>query len=246
MKKLMIIVCVVLTGCMFNAKEDVTINIEQATSDSLDLVNTKFTLWNSTKDSVKVFITLNGYTDSIDIKEHVQSVDGIFGCTQSGLVGSFYIGANDTMSYVSHKWLAGNMTFNAQPVNCRSVDLPNGINLFEYNLNNNQESIDISAVTGVNCIIDVKLNGGPNWMATPAFPDVRHFMNDTMWHNTNKLGVFPYGCTNCINDQGKQACQTPSEKGDSTHICNPTRAAGVHGGEVFVTFLGYTPVDCLK
>ena len=64
--------------------------------------------------------------------------------------------------------------------------------------------------------------------------------NDSMYKNTNRVGVMPYGCTNCINTDGKQPCQTPSETPDSARVCNPTRASGEKGGQIIVIFNGFT------
>ena len=200
--------------------------------------NTELVLVNDTRDTVLVYLTLSGYPSGDSV--HVQDVHGIFGCEQTGLVGSFNMYPGDTLGYTSYKWFSGNVSFGGQPINCPTAEFPTGVNLFEFNLNCGQESIDISAVGGVNSMMEVDLYDGPNWEATTAHPDVRHFYNDSMWHNTGLVGVFPYGCTNCVNTEGKQACQTPSEKPNNNNICNPTRAAGVRGGIVMVTFKGFT------
>ena len=63
-----------------------------------------------------------------------------------------------------------------------------------------------------------------------------------MWHNTGIYGVFPYGCTNCTNTQGKQSCQTPNEKPNTEKIGTPTRNTNKKGGKIRISFLGYTPV----
>jgi hypothetical protein len=213
--------------------------VEVVITDSL---NTTLAVYNASQDSVLTYLTLGGGYDST----FVQNVNGIFGITQSGLVGSFYIQPGDTLFYQSSLKLSGNIGFGSQGVNCFSTQWPTGVNIFEFNLNENQESMDISAMGGVNSIMSVQNIGGPSWAATPAFPDVRLYYNDTMWKNTNKLGVFPYGCTTCTDTIGKQLCQTPNETPDSTHICNPTRAAGVRGGLVLLTFKGYTNIHICK
>ena len=206
---------------------------------------TKLSLVNTTKDTVLVYLTLSGYPAG-DSLIYVQNVNSIFGCTQSGLVGSFTIPPYDTLSYTSSKWFSGNVSFGAQPMNCTTTAWPTGVNPFEFNLNDGQESIDISAMGGVNCILAVDLIGGPQWQASPSNPDVRSFHNDSMWKNTGLVGVYPYGCTNCTNDQGKQPCQTPSEKPNSEPICTPTRSANVRGGTVLVKFKGYTNTEICK
>jgi hypothetical protein len=235
MKKLIIlVVCMIMISCSTVINEDVTINVDESalpTSTELKVVNT-------TKDSVLVFLTLSGYPASDTL--HVKNVNGIFGCTQSGLVGSFYLAAGDSTTYTSTQWFSGNVGFGTQPMNCTVTAWPTGANPFEFNINNNQESIDISAMGGVNCILQVDLIGGPQWQASPKYPDVRYMYNDSMWKNSGLIGVYPYGCTNCTNTDGKQACQTPNEQPNSDPICTPTRAAAEHGGTIRVSFLGYT------
>lgn len=235
------VVLLIVIGLYFITKSKPEPVIPVPPADS----KTEFTLVNSTEDSVLVFLTLSGYPDA-DSVLYVQNVNGIFGCTQTGLVGSFWIPSQDTVSYTSSKWFSGNVGFGTQPMNCTTTAWPTGSNPFEFNLNNGQESIDISAMGGVNCILSVDLIGGPQWQASPSYPDVRSFHNDSMWKNTGLIGVYPYGCTNCTNDQGKQACQTPSEKPNSEPICTPTRSANVHGGQVLVKFKGYTNTEICK
>lgn len=220
----------VIMSCTVSVQEEETISV---TPDSL---NTTLAVYNGGQDSVLVYLTLGGGDDST----FVQNVNGIFGITQSGLVGSFYLQAGDTVFYQSSLKLSGNIGFGSQGVNCFTDSWPTGVNIFEFNLNEDQESMDISAMGGVNSIMVVQNIGGPAWAATPSFPDVRLYFNDTMWKNTNLVGVYPYGCTTCTDTIGKQSCQTPNETPDSTRICNPTRAAGYRGGLVLLTFKGYT------
>lgn len=216
-----------------------TVQEEEIVVGNADSLNTTLAVYNGGKDSVQVYLTLGGGYDST----FVQDVNGIFGITDSGLVGTFYLQPGDTVFYQSSLKLSGNIGFGSQGVNCFTSQWPTGVNIFEFNLNENQESMDISAMGGVNCIMVVQNIGGPMWAATPSFPDVRLYSNDTMWKNTNKLGVFPYGCTTCTDTTGKQSCQTPNETPDSTRICNPTRAAGYRGGLVLLTFKGYTNTE---
>lgn len=240
MKNLFIlVVCMIMISCSTEIKEELV--IDECSSAP---INTQLTLVNNTKDSLLVYLTLSGYPAADTI--HVKNVNGIFGITESGLVGSFYLPAKDSVSYISTLWFSGNVSFGSQPLNCSTTAWPTGVNPFEFNLNNNQESIDISAMGGVNCLLTVDLIGGPEWQASPAYPDVRTFYNDSMWKNSNLIGVYPYGCTNCTNAQGKQACQTPNEQPNSKPICTPTRAAGVHGGNVRVAFIGYTNYQICK
>lgn len=200
---------------------------------------TEFRVVNSSADSVLMYLTLSGYPDSV-ATNYVQNVDSVLGCTQVGLNGWTYIHANDSVSYTSSKYFSGNISFGTQPLNCFNTLWPTGMNLFEFNLNEPQESLDISCMAGVNCIMKTELIGGPSWPASVLYPDPRILQNDSMYKNTGKVGVYPYGCTNCTNTEGKQSCQTPSETPDTLAICNPTRAKGQNGGLVRVSFKGYT------
>lgn len=89
------------------------------------------------------------------------------------------------------------------------------------------------------------VDSGPDWPADTAM-NPRLLQNDSMWKNTGRVGVYPYGCTNCTNTEGRQQCQNPSETPNQYNICNPTRASGVHGGVVRLAFKGYTNLEPLE
>lgn len=98
----------VIMSCTVSVQEEETISV---TPDSL---NTTLAVYNGGQDSVLVYLTLGGGDDST----FVQNVNGIFGITQSGLVGSFYLQAGDTVFYQSSLKLSGNIGFGSQGVNC--------------------------------------------------------------------------------------------------------------------------------
>lgn len=200
--------------------------------------NTELTVINSTKDSVLMYLTLSGY-NLPEKPKYVQNVRGILNCPQDGLQGFVWVKPNDTLSYISTKYFSGNISFGTPPLNCSNDKWTLGVNIFEFNLNNPQESIDLSCMAGVNCIMKVDLVGGTNWPADTSL-NTRVIENKEMWHNTGIVGVYPYGCTNCINTDGKQLCQTPNETPNEYRICNPTRGKGERGGKVQITFKGYT------
>lgn len=202
------------------------------------LANTELRVVNETQDSVLLFLTLSGY-DSAQAPSYVQNVNGIFGCSQTGLNGQVWLHAQDSVSYTSLLYLSGNISFGTPPLNCPTSTWKTGMNLFEFNLNEPQESIDISCMAGVNCIMRVDLIGGPSWPAN-IIPDPRVLQNDSMYKNTNRVGVYPYGCTDCTDTSGRQACQYPTDTPNTDAICNPTRAKGDRGGLVRVAFKGYT------
>jgi hypothetical protein len=202
---------------------------------------TEIRVVNNSQDSVLVYLTLGGGFDST----FVQNVNGIFGCSQTGLVGSFWLASNDSVQYTPTLSFSGNLSFGTQPLNCADSTWKTGVNIFEFNLNEPQESIDISCMAGVNCIMRCDLIGGANWLADTCL-NARVLQNDTMYNNTGRVGVYPYGCTNCTNTEGKQPCQTPSETPNKYKICNPTRATNEKGGVVRVSFLRYSNWQILK
>jgi len=206
--------------------------------------NTGFEVVNSTNDSVQMFLTINSPADST----WVQSVDGIFGIPSgSGLQGSVWLQPNDTLSYTPTLQFSGNIAFGTGPLNCPSQDWVTGVNIFEWSVNvpeGSNEGLDLSCVAGVNCIMCIDLVGGPDWLANGK--SIRTIENKDMWHNTGIYGVFPYGCTNCTNTEGKQECQTPNETPNTDKICTPTRAINEKGGLIRITFKGYTPVPAEK
>jgi hypothetical protein len=201
--------------------------------------NTSFEVVNTTKDSVLMYLTINSPTDSTC----VQSVDGIFGIHNNSLQGSIWIQPDDTFKYTPKLTFSGNISFGTPPQNCPSKEWANGVNIFEWSVNvpkGSNESLDVSCMAGVNCIIRVDLIGGAYWITNGKI--ITSIQNKEMWKNTGIYGVFPYGCTNCINTKGKQSCQTPNEKPNKEKICTPTRNTNRKGGKIRVSFLGYTPI----
>lgn len=201
--------------------------------------NTGFEIINTTKDSVMMYLTINKPTDSTC----VQNVNGIFGINSSQLRGSVWLQPNDTLKYTPTLSFSGNVSFGTPPQNCPTQQFVNGVNLFEWSVNvpkGSNEGLDLSCISGVNCIMKIDLIGGADWVSNGK--SVRTIKNKEMWHNTDIYGVFPYGCTNCTDIQGKQSCQTPNEKPNTEKICTPTRNTDEKGGKIRISFLGYTAV----
>jgi hypothetical protein len=201
--------------------------------------NTSFEIVNTTSDSVLMFLTINAPADST----WVQGVNGIFGINETGLQGSVWVQPNDTLKYTPTLTFSGNISFGTAPQNCPSEKWYDGVNIFEWSVNvpkGSNEGLDISCMAGVNCIMRVDLIGGAEWLANGK--KVTSIQNKEMWHNTGIYGVFPYGCTNCTNTNGKQPCQTPNEEPNTEPICTPTRKTDAKGGLIRISFKGYTPV----
>lgn len=230
---LFIIIVVIMQACFFFDKEEVV----------TEKSKTEFILINATSDSVDVFLTLGSDTNCVN------NVNGIFGIESSGLQGSFLLMPNDTIVYVSPdgKAFEGNISFEYPPSNCvDSVNYPSGINLFEFNINNNfsyiqnpQETIDISCVSGVNSSIVCKLSDS-TWNAGSTVPYVKTFRNSYLYNNVGLIGVYPFRCDVCTASKNPPVCSDklkPSEP-QKNNTCNVQRNASLSGGSVTVIFNG--------
>jgi len=187
-------------------------------------------------DTITAYLTLGGCEGCLT------DVKGIFGITDSGAQGSFTLIPNQELSYSSPAGSAfeGNICFLAPPINC-----PNGNNICEFALNNNntsdtmaQETVEISCVAGVTYIAKYTLKDGGNWTATTGYDSIRTFHNDTIGANSGKIGVFPYGCDDCTKSTDKRpSCVTNPEPAQKLPICNVSRNARQSGGSVLIEYL---------
>lgn len=202
---------------------------------------TVLSLENHTNDTITVYLTLNQSSG------YVNDVNGIFGIKSTNKKqGSLILYPNDVKTYVSPNGLAinGNIAFNDVPLNCPYV----GATLFEFNLNNEhtvvnaQETVDISCVAGVNAYGEINLNAGigGNWTDNVHPDPITTIQNKPLYQNTGISGVFPYGCTNCINTDGAPDCKgRPSYATPNTQkICTVQRNATESGGTVHIVYLG--------
>ncbi len=195
---------------------------------------------NSSANDVEVWLTL-GNVDGFII-----DVNGIFGITGSGLQGSFTLHAGEELEYIPENGISGNLSFGTAPINCPTTEFPHGVNIFEFCLNNEsqsgspQETIDISAVAGVNSLLKATLSGGGEWNAGTAHTGITSIENASLYSNTGLIGVFPYGCDNCTSSDEPPFCEghPEYETPQSEPICNIQRDAVNHGGSVTVEFLG--------
>lgn len=207
------------------------------------LARTKFQIINGTDSAVTVFVTL-GATEGC-----LQNCDSIPYVTDSiaPLVGSFVLGAHDSTIVWSPDSLGfnGNVSFNTQPLNCATAQFPNGVNMFEFIINNSfqagnpQETVDISCVAGTNCGIICELSGGNVWNAGPGFDSIQDFRNNIDGKNSGVVGVFPYGCDGCVDAINPPACDSISTDRQKFPICTVQRnAVNCGGGLVRVVYLG--------
>jgi hypothetical protein len=246
MKKLFLIIAsaLLLNCCVFENKQ------KQSALEAISS-RTEMLLINGTSDTVAVFLTLGSDTNCVD------SVTGVFGIIGSGLQGSFNLLPNDTVSYISPLGRAfeGNLSFTTAPNNCPDTLLyPFGINLFEFNLNDNfsyianpQETIDISCVSGVNSAISCSVTDS-TWNAGTMYPVVMTFRNSFIYDNTFRVGVYPFGCDTCNGIKSPPICpnQKKFAQPQKNKICNVQRNASSCGGKVYVTYNGVLNGTILK
>lgn len=233
---LFITLAVLMQACFFFEQKDE----EVLASES----KTEFVLINGTNDTVTVYLTLGSDTNCVN------NVNGVFGIQGSGLQGSFLLYPNDTTNFTSPdgKSFEGNLSFGFAPSNCPdSLNYPLGINLFEFNLNDNfpyiqnpQETIDISCVAGANCSITCNVSDS-TWNAGTTYPVVMNFSNSFLYENTYRVGVFPYGCDDCTASVKPPSCPNHRKyaQPQKDKICNVQRNASSSGGKVTVTFCGF-------
>lgn len=212
------------------------------------MIKTALELTNGTGRDVLVFLTLGAVTGCVQNVAEIPFVTTVV----NPLQGSFTLPANGWVSYTppGDLGLNGNFAFGTPPINCPTVEFPNGVNLAEFILNNGfqgpgaQETIDISAVAGVNSFIKFSMAGGGGWNAGSSEPAVNEFENKGLSENVGLVGVFPYGCDCCTSSVSPPECSgppPPPPHGDcqSAPICNVQRDAVSAGGTVSITFLGF-------
>jgi hypothetical protein len=211
---------------------------------------TSMTVYNHSKDTVLVYLTLGTTPGCV---RNVNEVDWVQDTVQGqrGLQGTFLLMPGDsTVSYNSDTLgFNGVLSFNFAPDNCPSPSYTNGINQFEFIINNSfqagnpQETVDISCVHGVNGVIRVNLSDS-NWNAGPTIPMVQSFANTMDKNQLGIAGVFPFACTHCTDYIGAPTCIPLPQPVNKTAICNVQRNANNNGGTVKVIWLG--AVNILK
>lgn len=199
---------------------------------------------NDSKTSVTTYITL-GATDGC-----VQDVSQISGVTITKLyplMGHFELaaGANVELTAPVGMGFNGNFSFNTPPMNCPTPQFPDGVNLGEFIINNGfqgqyaQETIDISCVAGANCLMGMEMSA-VDWTTNSGQSVVTNIINGKKLDNTNRLGVFPYGCDNCTSSDNPPECVGKQPKyANRDPICNVQRPAGSNqGGSLTIVYKG--------
>jgi hypothetical protein len=209
---------------------------------------TALELTNGTDKGVQVYLTLGATPGCIQNVADIPFVTTVV----NKLQGWFTLASQGSVSYTPPAGVGvnGNFAFGTPPINCPTDQYPNGVNLAEFILNNGfqgpgaQETIDISAVAGVNSYLKFSMTGGGVWNAGQTEPSVTEFENKGLKENCGQVGVYPYGCDNCTQRASPPECSgppTPPPYGDcqSAPICNVQRDASTSGGTVSVTFKGF-------
>lgn len=201
---------------------------------------------NHSNNTVTVYVTL-GTTPGclqnvLDIPFVTDTVPG-----QNGLQGTFILNPGDsTISYAPDSLgFNGVISFDYAPSNCPdSLQYPNGINQFEFILNNSyqgidaQETIDISCVHGVNCVIRTNIYTLNPWNAGPNIQNVQSFANTLDRNQIGTAGVYPYGCDTCTGSKTPPSCIKLPQPAQRSSICNVQRNALQSGGLIKVLYLG--------
>lgn len=206
---------------------------------------TKLKIHNLDTVPVKVYITLGATPGCI---RNVMSIPFIQDSVQGqlGLQGYLILAPGDsTEAYApSDLGFNGVISFNYAPDNCASPSYPNGINQFEFMLNNAyqgknaQESINISCVHGANCVILAELYTKHKFNAGPTIPGIEAFSNSIDKTTTGIPGVYPYGCDTCTGSKTPPSCIPLPQPAQKESICQVQRNATLSGGLINVKYLG--------
>ena len=243
MKKLKLFLCIVAVAlgvgyCVHTLEE----------KNKKDVVQTAATMtkvYNHTKDSVLVYVTLGAtpgcVQNAMDVAWVTDSVPG-----QRGMQGTFVLAPGDsTIAYAPDSLgFNGVVSFNGQPNNCPdTVAYPTGINQYEFMINNAfqgpgaQESANISAVHGVNCVIRVDYITLNQFNAGPTVPIIQSYAN-TLDRNQSIAGVYPYGCDTCTGSKTPPVCIPMPQPAHKNSDCQTQRNAAQSGGLIKVIYLG--------
>jgi hypothetical protein len=195
-------------------------------------------IYNGSKDTALVYVTLGATPGCLQQVSLIPFItDTIAG--QRGLQGTFKLAPGDsTIAYAPDSLgFNGVISFNGQPSNCPDTTLyPTGINQYEFMINNAfqgsnaQESINISCVHGVNCVISIDVKTLNPFNAGPTIPVIQAFRN-TLDRNAIISGVYSFGCDTCTGSKTLIPCikypQPAHEKSDCQVQRNSTQSGGL-------------------
>jgi hypothetical protein len=168
---------------------------------------------NATASPVTTWLTLGA--NSAGKVEDARLVDVGTGASVpvngSGLMGSFTLGANQTVSWNSFNGglVTGAVTFRSPPQSCPTSGGPCGVTKGEFAINIGNEAVDVSSVDGINAIMAMDLSdgGATPWPQNPAGGKIAQ-NSGTLTGDKTAWGVFPYRCTVCaaIGDAPGTGC----------------------------------------
>ena len=214
----------------------------------LQTVSTNLIVKNSSKeDSVLVFLTIQA----------PNSVVGMFGMTADDTLNSCSQGtflAYKDSSYSSGVSTAVNgivLSFGGVSGPCAqtiAAGFPTGINVFECSINIPFESFDISIEDGMNAMLKVSVSDLVNWHygdgdQYSTFDSVQTVF--PIRNNVNLPGIFPYLCTNCIDEVAPipQNCLNLKDSCSAYATCQTSRTY-TNGGFILLEYLGGIPQIC--
>jgi hypothetical protein len=239
MKKLLLFIAVALgVGYCIQVKE-------KENEAVIQTLATMTKVYNGTKDSVIVYVTLGAtpgcLQNVMDIYWVTDSIPG-----QRCLQGTFVLAPGDSTTAYAPDSLGFNgvISFNSPPNNCPdTVQFPTGVNQYEFMINNAyqgvdaQESANISALHGVNCVIRVDYITLNPFNAGPTVPIIQSYAN-TLDRNAIIAGVYPYGCDTCTGSKNPPACISLPQPAHKNSDCQTQRNAAQSGGLIKVIYLG--------
>ena len=237
---ILILAVIAVIGIWYTVKKANTVPPVVPAASTVTLMQIK----NDSKDSVLVYVTLGttwGCLQNVLLVPYV--TDTVPG--QRGLQGTFILAPGDSTISWAPDTLGYNgvISFNHAPDNCPAPSYTNGLNQFEFIINNSfqpgspQETVDISCVHGVNCVIRVKLETESSWNAGPSFPSIQGFANTMDKNQIGTPGIYPYGCDTCTASKSPPSCIPLPQPAQKNKICNVQRDACLSGGIVYVIYL---------
>lgn len=214
----------------------------QNPTPSVETPVTMTKIYNGTKDTVVVYVTLGATPGCL---QKVSLIPWITD-TLSGQNGTFKLLPGDSTTAYAPDSLGFNgvVSFNSPPNNCPdTTQFPTGVNQYEFMINNAyqgsnaQESINISCVHGVNCVIGVNVETQNQFNAGPTIPSIQDFRN-TLDRNALIAGVYPYGCDTCTGTKTPLPCIKYPQPAHKNSVCQVQRNANQSGGLIKVIYLG--------
>ena len=241
-----------LFGCnsTVEVKDSTTIIVNEQSQPAVD-TTTRIRIVNESNKPVVVWVTL-GATDGC--LQHITEIPYITDSV-APLKGYFTLQAWDSTADYAPVGMGfnGQLSFNTPALNCPTQQFPEGVNIFEFIVNNSfqsgipQETVEISCVAGVNCLIQGTLSGGSAWNASSMYPSVSMIYNRGKFDNSGLIGVFPYGCDDCTASVAPPACAKNDRDKQKYPICTVQRnAVGAGGGLVRVAYKGGAPQPAMK